>query len=43
MRPWLDRVMFPSNALQYLSDIILNLLIVASTFALLSFGVRLFG
>jgi hypothetical protein len=43
MRPWLDRDTFPLSARQYLSDVILNLLIVAGTFALLSFGVRLFG
>ena len=47
MRPKVDRVTVSSNALQYVGeyvgDIILNLLIVASTFALLMFGILLFG
>jgi hypothetical protein len=47
MRPKVDRVTFSSNALQYVGeyvgDIILNLLIVASTFALLMFGILLFS
>lgn len=47
MRPKVDRVIFSSSALQYVGeyvgDIILNLLIVASTFALLMFGILLFG
>lgn len=47
MRPNVDRVIFSSSALQYVGeyvgDIILNLLIVASTFALLMFGILLFG
>jgi hypothetical protein len=43
MRPWVDRVTFPSSAFQYVGDIILNLLIVASTFALLMLGVLLLG
>jgi hypothetical protein len=41
MRPWVDRVTFPSSALQYVGDILLNLFIVASTFALLMLGVLL--
>ena len=45
MTPKVDRVTL--NALQYVGeyvgDIILNLLIVASTFALLMFGILLFG
>ena len=47
MRPKVDRVTFSSNALQYVGeyvgDIILNLLIVASAFALLMFGILLFS
>jgi hypothetical protein len=43
MRPWVDRVKFPSSALQYVADIILNMLIVASTFGLLMLVVFLFG
>lgn len=43
MRPWVDRVTFPSTALQYLGDIILNLFIVASTFALLMLGASFSG
>ena len=47
MRPKVDRVTFSSNALQYVGeyvgDIILNLLIVASSFALLMFGILLFS
>ena len=43
MRPWVDRLTFPSNALQYVGDIILNLLIVAGAFALLVLSVGLFG
>ena len=47
MRPKIDRVIFSSNALQYVgeyvTDIVLNLLIVAGTFALLMFGILLFS
>jgi hypothetical protein len=43
MRPWVDRVTFPTSALQYVGDIILNLFIVASTFALLMLGVLVFS
>jgi hypothetical protein len=43
MRPWVDRVTFPSTAFQYLGDIILNLFIVASTFALLMLSVGFSG
>jgi hypothetical protein len=46
MRPKVDRVTFSSNAQyvgEYVGDIILNLLIVASAFALLMFGILLFG
>lgn len=43
MRPWVDRLTFPSSALQYVGDIILNLLIVAGAFALLVLSVGLFG
>jgi hypothetical protein len=43
MRPWVDRLTFPASGLQYAGDIILNLLIVAGTFALLVAVVLLFG
>jgi hypothetical protein len=43
MRPWVDRVTFPSSALQYVRTIILSLALVAGTFALLVLGVRLSG
>jgi hypothetical protein len=43
MRPWVDRITFPSNALQYLSEIILNMLIVVGTFGLLMLVVLLYG
>ena len=42
MTPWVHRVNYPATALQYIGDIFLNLLIVASTFALLMLGVFLF-
>ena len=35
MRRWIDRATFPSIALQYVTDIILNMLIVVATFGLL--------
>jgi hypothetical protein len=43
MRPWVDRVTFPSTALQYVADMILNMLIIVGTFGLLMFAVVLFG
>jgi hypothetical protein len=43
MRPWVSRLTFPSSALQYVGDMILNLFIVASTFGLLMAAVLLFG
>jgi hypothetical protein len=43
MRPWVDRVTFPSSALQYVADIVLNMLIVVGTFGLLMLVVFLFG
>lgn len=43
MRPWVDRVTFPSSALVYVADIILNMLIVVGIFSLLVFAVVLFG
>jgi hypothetical protein len=43
MRPWVDRVTIPSNALQYLSEIILNMLIVMGTFGLLILVVFLYS
>ena len=43
MRPWVDRVTFPSSALQYVADIILNIVLVLGTFGLLTLGVLLFG
>ena len=43
MRPWVDRITFPSSAVQYVGDIILNLFIVAGTFALIMLGIFLFG
>jgi hypothetical protein len=43
MRPGVNRVTFPSIAFQYLWDIILNLFIVASTFALLMLSVVFSG
>jgi len=42
MRPWVNRLTFPSGALQFAGDIILNLTIAAGTIALLTFGVLLF-
>ena len=41
MRPWVDRVTFP--ALEYVGDIILNLLIAAGSIILLMIGVFLFA
>jgi hypothetical protein len=41
MRPWVDRVTFP--ALEYVGDIILNLLIVVGGIMLLTIGVFLFA
>jgi hypothetical protein len=43
MRPWADRTTFPSSALEYAADIILNMLIVLGTFGLLMLAVLLFG
>jgi hypothetical protein len=43
MRPRVDRVTFPSIALEYVGDIILNLLIVAGGILLLMIGVFLFA
>ena len=34
MRPWVDRFMYPSTALQYFGDFIVNLLIATSGIAL---------
>ena len=41
MRPWVDRVTFP--ALEYIGEILLNLLIVAGGIMLLMIGVFLFA
>ena len=35
MRSWVDCVTFPSRALQYVTNVILNMLIVVGTFGLL--------
>jgi hypothetical protein len=43
MRPWVDRATFPLNALEYVGDIILNLLIMAGGIMLLMIGVFLFA
>lgn len=43
MTPWVHRVSYPSTALQYIGDIILNLLIAVSAIALLMLGVFLFA
>ena len=43
MRPWVDRLTFPSSALQYVGDIMLNLFIVVSTFGLLMAVILFFG
>ena len=43
MRPWVDRVTFPSTALHYVADIVLNMLIVAGAFGLLMLLFLLFG
>ena len=43
MRPWVDRVTFSSSALEYIGDIILNLLIVAGGILLLIIGAFLFA
>lgn len=43
MRPWVDRVTFSSSALEYIGNIILNLLIVAGGILLLIVGVFLFA
>jgi hypothetical protein len=42
MRPWVDRITYPSSALHYVTDIILNMVIVLGTFGLLMLGVLLF-
>ena len=41
MRRWIDRATFPSIALHYVTDIILNMLIVVGTFGLLTLIVLL--
>lgn len=38
MRPWVDRVTFSSSALEYIGNMILNLLIVAGGILLLVVG-----
>lgn len=38
MRPWVDRVTFSSSALEYIGNIIFNLLIVAGLILLLVAG-----
>lgn len=38
MRPWVDRVTFSSSALEYIGNIILNVLIVAGGILLLIVG-----
>jgi hypothetical protein len=38
MRPWVDRVTFLSSALQYITNIILNLLIVVGGIMLFMIG-----
>jgi hypothetical protein len=43
MTPWVHRVTYPSTLLQYIGDMILNLLIAASGIALLMIGVFLFA
>jgi hypothetical protein len=43
MRPWVDRVTFPSSAVHYVTDLILNMVIVLGTFGLLMLAVLLFG
>ena len=42
MRPWVDRLTFPSSAGQYVGHIVINLLIAADTFALFLGCHRLF-
>ena len=43
MRPWVDRVTFSSSALEYVGNIILNLLIIAGGIVLLIGGGFLFA
>ena len=43
MRPWVDRVTFPSRALQYVAYLLLDMLIVGGLFGLLVLAVNLFG
>jgi len=43
MRPWVDRVTFSSSALEYVVNILLNLLIVAGGILLLVIGAFLFS
>ena len=43
MRPWVDRVTFSSSALEYIGNIILNLLIVAGGIVPLIGGAFLFA
>ena len=43
MRPWVDRVTFSSSALEYIGNIILNLLIVTGGILLLIIGAFLFA
>jgi hypothetical protein len=38
MTPWVDRFMYPSTALQYFGDFIVNLLIATSGIALVILG-----
>ena len=35
MRSWVDRVTLPSRALQYVTNVVLNMLIVVGTFGIL--------
>lgn len=41
--PWVDRFMYPSTALQYFGDFIVNLLIATSGIALVILGFFLFA
>ena len=43
MRPWADRLTFPSRAFQHVTYLLLDMLIVAGIFGLLVLAVHLFG
>jgi hypothetical protein len=43
MIPWVHRVNYPSTALQYICDILLNVVIAASAIVLVMLGVFLFA